>query len=144
MESTVFIGSSFGGYVANMLSAVYDMPCLVFNPALAYRTFDLELPKPFPTNITSLSYIVLGKKDIAIRFKDNLDFISELIKGPKKLLIENSMAHRIPVNIFEKHVEIFFRFLDKKKLKSQREINDLAALINYLLLQKDICPSHYL
>ena len=77
---------------------------------------DMEstLPKPFPNNIKSLSYIVLGKKDIVVRFKDNLDFISEHIKGPKKLLIQNSMAHRIPVDIFEKHVKLFFRILDKK------------------------------
>ena len=86
MESTVLIGSSFGGYVANMLSVAYDISSLVFNPALSYRTFDLESGgKQFPNNIKSLAYIVLGKKDTVVRFKDNLDFISEHLKGPKKV-----------------------------------------------------------
>ena len=39
-ENTVLIGSSFGGYLANFFSSKYDIPCLLFNPALAFRSIN--------------------------------------------------------------------------------------------------------
>ncbi len=100
-ESTVLIGSSFGGYIANILSTGYDLPSLLFNPALAYRNIDLNMEEPFNGNITSLCYIVLGKQDDVIKCKDNVDFISKHLKGETEVVVEQTMGHRIPVDIFK-------------------------------------------
>lgn len=107
LENTVLIGSSFGGYIANLLALGYDLPCLLFNPALAFRSIDLAQDLPFNSNIKSLSYIVLGKKDKVINYADNLAFIKENFKGPLQIVIEENMEHRVPVDIFEKHVKKF-------------------------------------
>lgn len=112
-ESTVLIGSSFGGYLANLYSSYYDIPCLLFNPALAYRSIDLAIQKPGRTFIKSLSYIVLGKNDEVINADANLHFIAANFHGPKKITIEENMGHRIPADIFAEHIERFFKELKK-------------------------------
>lgn len=112
IETTVVIGSSFGGYLANIFSVSYDLPCLLFNPALANRSVDLALEMPLDKNILSLSYIVLGKKDDVIDYEDSLNFITEHFKGPKEVFIEEDMGHRVPVDIFEKHTRQFFKILN--------------------------------
>lgn len=45
----VVIGSSFGGHVAQMLSQSFNLPCLLFNPALAFRNIDNEMNVTFET-----------------------------------------------------------------------------------------------
>jgi predicted esterase YcpF (UPF0227 family) len=115
--NTVLIGSSFGGYLANLFSMAYDLPCLLFNPALPYRSIDLNMKEPFDSNIQSLSYIVLGKLDDTIKCEDNLAFINKYFKGPKEIVVEQTMGHRIPVDIFERHTRQFFGVLDNKTLK---------------------------
>lgn len=111
-ENTVIIGSSFGGYLANIFSVAYDLPCLLFNPALPYRSIYSRLEQPFEANIASLSYIVLGRKDDIINCEDNLEFIDKYIKGPKEIIIEEQMAHQIPIDIFSKHISGFFEALN--------------------------------
>ena len=113
MKNRVLIGSSFGGYLANLFSLYLDIPCLLFNPALAFRSFDLEIPKPESLFMQSLSYIVLGKKDEIINADANLHFIEENFKGPTKIMIEENMGHRIPVKNFEKHINQFFQEMNK-------------------------------
>jgi len=124
MKSTIFIGSSFGGYVANLLSVGYDKPCLLFNPALAYRNVDLTLEEPFDPAIKSVSWFVLGEKDDVVNCNDNLEFISKHIKGPKKVIIEKELGHRIPLDIFEKYVSRFFKSIDKKE-------KDIESLVGW-------------
>lgn len=111
IETTVVIGSSFGGYLANVFSVSYDMPCLLFNPALAYRSVDLALEMPLDKDILNLSFVVLGKQDEVIHYEDSLNFISQHFKGPKQVVIEEHMGHRVPVDIFEKYTRQFFKFL---------------------------------
>lgn len=113
IESTVLIGSSFGGYLANLYSSYYDIPCLLFNPALAYRSIDLAIEKPGRPFIKSLSYIVLGKNDEIIKADANLSFIAANLPGPIKITIEENMGHRVPLNIFAEHTELFFKELKK-------------------------------
>ncbi len=108
IDDTVVIGSSFGGYVAQMLAMAYGMPCLLFNPALSFRSIDTKLDIKFDTAPAQLSYIVLGRKDDVVNCADNLAFITSYIKEPKKICIEEEMEHRIPIDIFEKHVKQFF------------------------------------
>ncbi len=112
-ESAVLIGSSFGGYLASLFSAAYDIPCLLFNPALVCRSIEFLEDKFFDREITSHSYIVLGLKDDVINCADNLVFIKEHLNGPKEIVVEKDMGHRVPLDIFEKHVELFFGQLEK-------------------------------
>lgn len=107
--NSVIIGSSFGGYVAQMLAEAYNLPCLLFNPALFYRSIDASLKMELNTHSNSLSYIVLGKKDDVVTFSDNFQFVSAHIKEPKKVMVEEDMAHQVPAQIFEKHVTQFFK-----------------------------------
>lgn len=112
MKSTAVIGSSFGGSLAYIYSVKYNIPCLLFNPALATRSVDLTLEKPLDRSNSNLSYIVLGKQDDVINYKDSLTFISQHFKGPKDIVIEEHLGHRIPIDIFEKHTTQFFEFLN--------------------------------
>lgn len=117
LHSTVLIGTSFGGYLANVNSLAYDIPCLLFNPALAYRSVDLTMAEPFDAYIQSSSYVVLGRLDDVIKCDDNLLFINQQFKGPTEVVIEETMGHRVPLKTFEKHVEHFFSNIQASKLK---------------------------
>jgi hypothetical protein len=110
-RDTILIGSSFGGYIASVTFAAYNIPCLLFNPALKYREVEKMLHEPVDLNIKSLSYIVLGRQDEVIKCDDNLKFIDRYFKGKKEVVIEEGMSHRIPVDIFKQHVELFFQQL---------------------------------
>lgn len=109
LPDTILIGSSFGGYIASINSAAYDIPCLLFNPALKYREQEKVLDEPFADNIGSPSYIVLGRKDEVINCEDNLNLVNKYFKSNTKIFFEEEMGHRIPVDIFQKHVESFFK-----------------------------------
>ncbi len=108
LNGAVFIGTSFGGYVANYFATIYDKPSLLFNPALLFRTLKMGLDAPLVSNLKSLSYFVLGEKDRLLNCSDNISFITQNIKGPKEIVIEEQMGHQIPEDIFGKHVSFFF------------------------------------
>ena len=112
-DNTVLIGSSFGGYVAHMLSVGYNIPCLLFNPALVYRSIDESLDITIDQEKVNYSYIVLGRKDEVINCDANLQFINTHIKESKKVIIEENMQHGIPVDVFEKHVQLFLKKLEQ-------------------------------
>ena len=42
-QPDLIIGSSMGGYVADILAEKYGTPAILFNPALHNRSFDLLL-----------------------------------------------------------------------------------------------------
>ena len=109
-ENTVLIGSSFGGYIANIFSAQFDIPCLLFNPALAFRSIAgiASCPEENVNNIKSLTYTVLGKKDTIISAELNCTYIKKYFKGPVDTVIEPNMKHRVPLPIFQKHIKRFF------------------------------------
>ena len=116
-DATVVMGSSFGGYIGYTLARHVNLPSLLFNPALIGRSINAEYTKGNePGIMTSLSYIVLGKKDEVINCAENFDYISKNVKGPKKIIIEDTLAHRIPLDIFEKHVAKFFQSINEEKL----------------------------
>ncbi len=116
-ENTILIGSSFGGYLANIFSLKYDIPCLLFNPALVFRSIAgiAGSEHELENNITNLSYIVLGKKDTVINAALNKAFINRHFKGPTEIITEPNMKHRVPLPIFQKHIKLFFRQLLHKE-----------------------------
>ena len=114
LDGSVFIGTSFGGYVANYLSTVYDKPNLLFNPALLFRMLKMGLDAPLTSSLQSLSYVVLGEKDRLLNYGDNVRFITDYFKGPTEIIIEKEMGHHIPPNIFDKQADNFFKMIAEK------------------------------
>jgi hypothetical protein len=115
LNQAIFIGTSFGGYVANSLSTIYDRPNLLYNPALLFRTLKMDLDAPLISSLSSFSYFVLGEKDRLLSCHDNMQFIDEYIKGPKEIIIEKEMGHHIPAEIFGKHAALFFKNINSGK-----------------------------
>lgn len=87
----------------------------LFNPAFYFNGFPV-IPLTEYTNHklarTALSYIVLGRKDHVIDFNVNHKFIEEYIPEPKTLIIEPTMEHLIPNEIFKLHFESFCRLIN--------------------------------
>lgn len=104
----LIIGSSMGGFAGYYLSRLFQVPSLLFNPALAYRTVLQNTPITEPSNGSSM-HIVLGSKDKTIDPKTTLDFISDLLMHPQNFSIQirHDLEHRIPVSVFEEEVEKF-------------------------------------
>ncbi|HLW14680.1 MAG TPA: YqiA/YcfP family alpha/beta fold hydrolase [Flavobacteriaceae bacterium] len=108
---SIVIGSSMGGFVGYYVANGLEVPALLFNPALAYRSVHQEIPKV--TKVKSrFKYLVLGANDNLIIPKDTLNFIGASIgKDNYNLHIRQDLAHRIPVDIFEEEVKAFFKIL---------------------------------
>ena len=107
----VIIGSSMGGFAGFYLSKLMQIPALLFNPALPYRTSVLQNIPVINDNHNQLLQIVIGNQDDVILAKDNLDFIMKLLplKNDFRLHLINELGHGIPVNIFESEVNLFFK-----------------------------------
>ncbi|MBW4968846.1 alpha/beta hydrolase [Croceibacter atlanticus] len=103
------IGSSMGGFLGYHISNALNAPALLFNPALAYRTVhqDMRLIINDKPNYKSL---ILGAKDTVVTPVSTLDFVSHHINSKTNfsIKIRQELEHRIPVNIFEEEVKIFF------------------------------------
>jgi len=108
---SIVIGSSMGGFVGYYVANGLEVPALLFNPALAYRSVHQEIPKV--TKVKSrFKYLVLGANDNLIIPKDTLNFIGASIgKDNYNLHIRQDLAHRIPADIFEEEVKAFFKIL---------------------------------
>lgn len=109
-EIDVVIGSSMGGFAAYYVSDVLNQPALLFNPALAYRSVEQEVPQNIPDSL-NFKYIVVGGKDEVIDPDSTVAFLknSSLSSSPKYHLdIRFQLGHRIPVDYFEEVVEAFF------------------------------------
>ena len=118
-NNTVLAGSSFGGYLANLFSTKYDIPCLLFNPALAVQSIAglTKLDNKRESKNNNLSYFVLGKQDTVVSAEASLLYIDKYIKGTKVITIEPNLEHRVPPDIFEKHLYLFFNMLNELSLK---------------------------
>lgn len=99
-QPDLIIGSSMGGYVADIVAEKYGKPAILFNPALHNRSFDPAIEYPIEGEQAELQerkIVVLGKND---------DVIPPYIT---KIMLENEfyyevvleeMGHRTPLNIF--------------------------------------------
>jgi hypothetical protein len=110
-DADVYIGSSMGGYAAHLLAMQRDKACLLFNPAFPYRSIPVDISGiKVPLVKSTLTYIVLGKKDPVILYQDNINCIRRMqsLKSAHIISIEE-LEHRIPFDIFEKSVFDFFK-----------------------------------
>lgn len=107
----VVIGSSMGGFAGYYIAEALQRPALLFNPALAYRSVEQEIPiieNPF----SNLKQVVLGAKDETIDPKSTLGFLANSIGIDEyEIKIRQDLAHRIPEEIFEEEVKAFFKKL---------------------------------
>ncbi len=105
----VVIGSSMGGFAGFHLSKLFQVPALLFNPALAKRSVPQHIIETPKNNNTSID-IVLGAKDTVINPKDTLHYIGEPLNAgqPIDIKIHPYLEHRIPVAVFEEMVDSFF------------------------------------
>lgn len=106
-KADVFIGSSFGGYTAHMLSMLYNKPALLFNPAFVTKSPVPDLDGlTMPEAKSSHTCIVLGKLDDVIIYRDNLEHVSRnLGLDDVRIVEEEDMGHRIPEDVFGVQVE---------------------------------------
>lgn len=113
----VIIGSSMGGLIGYYLSHKTKKPSLLFNPALPYQSVLQVIDKENIDSSSELKYIVLGKKDIIVKYSDNLDFLNKNIHENDNVEVKiiNKLEHRIPTDIFENEVFNFFKDLRKNE-----------------------------
>jgi len=99
-QPDLIIGSSMGGYVADILAERYGIPAILFNPALHNRSFEPAISPPVDgeeADLQERKVVVLGKNDEVIppyitklMLEDNFNY---------KIVLEE-MGHQTPYNIF--------------------------------------------
>lgn len=110
----VIIGSSMGGALGFLLSSNFNIPALLFNPAIPYYEGVLNPNQ----SVTSYQKCVLGYLDTVI---DPIDTLSELRKCKLPNLsikIVNDLEHKIPVEVFDSEINIFMNELFLKTNKN--------------------------
>lgn len=116
------IGSSLGGFTGYYLSKTLGVPCLLYNPALPYRTtIEQKIPAHLEQKNPAFMQIVLGAKDSVIKATDNLSFLSQNITDQTNytIFLKKDMEHRIPMEIFEEQTTLFFESLEKYSATTQ-------------------------
>ena len=99
-DPDIIIGSSMGGYVANILAQKYGKPAILFNPALHNRMFEPKIEYPIEGEQAELQerkVVVLGKEDEVIP-----PYITKIMLKNEfyyEVVLEE-MGHRTPLNIF--------------------------------------------
>ncbi|WP_243471563.1 YqiA/YcfP family alpha/beta fold hydrolase [Winogradskyella sp. MH6] len=108
----VIIGSSMGGFTGFHLCKLMQIPALLFNPALAARSVEQQIPIT-PSNNGNTISIVLGAKDTAVDPKGTLNYIGNHLSTEQPIDIEISPAleHRIPLEVFKEAVDLFMKRL---------------------------------
>jgi uncharacterized protein len=103
------IGSSMGGFAGFYLSKMFQVPALLFNPALPYRTSVLQNIPNIEQEHSYLLQIVIGNQDDVILAKDNIEFISKLFpfNCDFRLHINKELGHGIPIDVFENEIKLF-------------------------------------
>ena len=99
-QPDLIIGSSMGGYVADILAEKYGKPAILFNPALHNRSFEPAIQPPIEGEQAELQekkVVILGKDDevippylTKIMLENNFNY---------KIILKE-MGHQTPLNIF--------------------------------------------
>lgn len=102
------IGSSMGGFAGFYLAMLLDVPALLFNPALAYRSVEQIVPNQ-NFEIKKTISIVVGALDTVVPAPDTKAFIKMYYDNPLISISECvDLEHQIPLHVFEKEVTRFF------------------------------------
>lgn len=103
----VFIGSSMGGLMAYHLSKMFNIPSLIFNPALPFKSIGPDIPE-IETNRSAFLKVIIGGQDDVVLPLVNFDWILNHEKGDFEIKWNNLQGHQTPVEIFEVEVKTFF------------------------------------
>lgn len=106
----VVIGSSMGGFVGYYIADAYQLPSLLFNPALTSRSVRQNIPT-YKNPYLSFKQIVLGVDDDVIDPKGTFAFLSKTLQEHTDydIHVRQRLGHRIPVEVFKQEVEAFFK-----------------------------------
>ena len=99
-QPDLIIGSSMGGYVADILSQKYGVPAILFNPAVHNRSFDPAIEPLIEgeqADLQKKKIVVLGKNDEVIP-----PYIAQIMFENNRYyeIVFEEMAHQTPLNIF--------------------------------------------
>ena len=94
----LIIGSSMGGYLALTMGEVFELPTILFNPALHSRLFE-PVNNYKPKLGRTVHNVILGDKDDIIDCNKTCEYLNLNDIQYIKELIPN-MTHRTPLNIF--------------------------------------------
>ncbi|PIE86237.1 MAG: alpha/beta hydrolase [Bacteroidia bacterium] len=105
----LIMGSSMGGYAGYYLSFLMNKPGLFFNPALPYKNVLQFLPK-INFSYNKFRKIVIGMQDDTIFAAHNIDFLQNTLPKDANAKIEiiNKLQHRVPIDIFDYEIKLFF------------------------------------
>lgn len=99
-EIDLVIGSSMGGYLAYHLSQKFNIPSLLFNPALEKNSIE-KPPVDVVENLTIKHTIVLGEKDEVVIPSETLKYLESRNINFTHTFEAN--GHRTPFEVFKKH-----------------------------------------
>lgn len=104
----VIIGSSAGGLLGFFLANQWQIPALLFNPALSFAQHIPNLPDT--QNQTALMQICIGWQDEVVLAQESFNFILEKFSKPSKIHINirKDMAHPLSIDWFKQEVASFF------------------------------------
>ena len=99
-QPDLIIGSSMGGYVADILAQKYGIPAILFNPAVHNRSFDPAIEPLIEgeqADLQKKKIVVLGKNDEVIP-----PYITKIMFENNRYykVVLKEMAHQTPLNIF--------------------------------------------
>jgi predicted esterase YcpF (UPF0227 family) len=100
LKPDFIIGSSMGGYVADILAEKYGVPAILFNPALHSRSIEPAIQKPITgeeADLQERKIVILGINDKVI----DSEITKMMLENNRKYtIIEKEMGHQTPFNIF--------------------------------------------
>lgn len=105
----VVIGSSFGGFAAYYLSLLLNAHCLIFNPALPYRSFPQNIPIVKKREKELLT--IIGVQDLVIKATDNIRFLldHQSENEHSRIHVLQDLAHQIPLTVFSREIDNFIK-----------------------------------
>lgn len=105
---THIVGSSMGGFLGFWLAEKHQLPCLLFNPAVAERSVSMEYQQQL--NGCPRRLVVLGAKDDVVNPQQTAEFLTDLDTTAtyQRVVWCNNLAHQIDINTFTEFVDYFF------------------------------------
>ena len=100
LQPDLIIGSSMGGYVADILAQKYGISAILFNPAVHNRSFDPAIEPLIEgeqADLQKKKIVVLGKNDEVIP-----PYMAQIMFENNRYyeVVFEEMAHQVPLPIF--------------------------------------------